>query len=165
MASQPEDKRANEIRRAMHEIRCELDDDVSQIKQSASALTDWQYYIRHYPWACVGAAAAFGFMIVPRKLKVANPYTDELLKLARKKSLVINKVDDDDADRGGMVKTAFTFLSGLAMRAAVAQVAQHVASMLNQNQGSGSQSTAASQSDTAGPAPSKPFENHLDRRF
>tara|TARA_E500000305_G_scaffold95043_1_gene84427 strand:- start:281341 stop:281844 length:504 start_codon:yes stop_codon:yes gene_type:complete len=167
VASQPEDKRANEIRQAMHEIRCELDDDVSQIKQSASTLTDWQYYIRHYPWACVGAAAAFGFMIVPRKLKVSNPYTDELLKLARKKRLVINKEDDDDADRAGVVKTAFTFLSGLAMRAAVAQLAQHAASILNQNQnqGSGSQSSASAQADTTDSAATKPFENHLDRRF
>ncbi|WP_417387691.1 hypothetical protein [Gimesia sp.] len=165
MASQPEDKRANEIRRAMHEIRCELDDDVSQIKQSASTLTDWQYYIRHYPWACVGAAAAFGFLIVPRKLKVSNPYTDELLKLAKKKRLVINKADDDDEVKAGVVKTAFTFISGLAMRAAVAQVAQHLTSILNQDQGSRNHAGASDQTEASAPAAPSPYTKHFDRRF
>ncbi|WP_339675133.1 hypothetical protein [uncultured Gimesia sp.] len=165
MASQPQDNRANEIRREMYEIRCELDDDVSQIRQSASALTDWHYYIRHYPWACVGAAAALGFLIVPRKLKVSNPYTDELLKLAKKKRLVVNQEEDEDSVKAGVVKTAFTFLSGLAMRAAAAQVAQHLTSILNQDQGSRKESGATGASDSTGPTSSNPYENHLDRRF
>lgn len=164
MASQSEHNRADQIRQTMHEIRRELDDDVSQIKQSASTLTDWQYYIRHYPWACVGAAAAFGFMIVPRKLKVSNPYTDELLKLAKKKRLVINKdaAEDDDA-KVGVVKTAFTFLSGLAMRAAAAQAARHLTSILSQEQTGSGVSNTTEHDD--GATSYKSYENHLDRRF
>ncbi|QDT90236.1 hypothetical protein [Gimesia algae] len=165
MASQPENNRAEEIRRTMHEIRRELDDDVYHIKQSASKLTDWQYYIRHYPWACVGAAAAFGFLIVPRKLKVSNPYTEELLKLAKKKRLVINKEaeDADDDAKTGVVRTAFTFLSGLAMRAAAAQVARHLTSILSQEQ-RGSGVSGATAYDT-GSTSSNSYENQLDRRF
>jgi len=40
VASQPEDNRANEIRREMYEIRCELDDDVSQIRQTGITISN-----------------------------------------------------------------------------------------------------------------------------
>ncbi len=60
----------DEIRRKMAWIRRELRDDVLGVVESAEEIADWRHYIRDYPWAAVGLAAAVGFMLVPKRRTV-----------------------------------------------------------------------------------------------
>jgi hypothetical protein len=129
---QTKNDRAEQIQRSMQLIRRDLDHDFDQVKQSASQLTDWRYYVRNYPWTCVGLAAAIGYIVVPRKLQIQSPDTKTLEKLARKNKLVIESKSSED-DKPGAVKTAVTFLSGLALRAVTAQLVQKLASGMDQN--------------------------------
>jgi len=57
----------DEIRRQMAQIRRELHEDVQEVVAGAGAVTDWRRYIRMYPWASVGIAAATGYLIVPKR--------------------------------------------------------------------------------------------------
>jgi hypothetical protein len=62
-----------EIRKGMARIRRELHEDVRGVVESAEAVTDWKHYIRDYPWASIAAAAAIGFVIVPRRRRTVKP--------------------------------------------------------------------------------------------
>jgi hypothetical protein len=58
---------SDEIRRKMAQIRRELHEDVREVVAGAEGVTDWRRYVRSYPWVAVAAAAAAGFLVVPRK--------------------------------------------------------------------------------------------------
>jgi len=53
------------ILQRLEEVRCELDEDVQEIVEGARVMGEWRYYVRTYPWICLGAAAALGYLIVP----------------------------------------------------------------------------------------------------
>ena len=54
------------ILRRMEEVRCDVDEDVQEIVEGARDMGKWRYYVRTYPWICLGAALAVGYLIVPR---------------------------------------------------------------------------------------------------
>jgi len=55
------------ILRRMEEVRCDLDEGAQEIVASARDLGEWRYYVKNYPWICVGTACAVGYVIVPRR--------------------------------------------------------------------------------------------------
>jgi hypothetical protein len=55
------------ILRRMEQIRRGLDEDVQDIVEGARELRNWRYYVKAYPWICLGAAVAGGYFIVPRR--------------------------------------------------------------------------------------------------
>ena len=56
------------ILRRMEEVRCDVDEDVQEIVEGARDMGKWRYYVRTYPWICLGAALAVGYLIVPRRV-------------------------------------------------------------------------------------------------
>jgi hypothetical protein len=56
------------IRQRMEEVRCDLDEDVQEIVEGARGMGEWRTYVRAYPWVCMGAALAAGYLIVPSSL-------------------------------------------------------------------------------------------------
>jgi len=110
---------ADSIRQRMREVRCELGEDVEQFVESARTVTDWHYYYERYPWLCVGAAFALGFVIVPKRMPVINLDADAVLELAKTKQLVIKpekKTSDKRSWRAGLV----SLLANAAIRGAMA---------------------------------------------
>ena len=71
----------NAIRHRMEEVRCELDQDVQGIVERARDLRDWRSYVRSYPWVCVGAAVAVGYLLVPRRPAAMQPNAETLAEL------------------------------------------------------------------------------------
>jgi len=124
--------RAEQIRRSMAFIRRELDVDVAEVEQSARTLMNWKYYIQNYPWACVAVATAVGYLAVPRKLEIHSPDPKTLEKLAKKRHLVVEQKPKAQA-KGGLIGTAFSFISGLVLKTAMAQLGHQVASIMDKN--------------------------------
>jgi hypothetical protein len=56
------------VRARMHGIRCDIDQGLEDVSASAHSMVDWKHYVQSYPWVCLGAAAALGYLIVPKRL-------------------------------------------------------------------------------------------------
>jgi DUF883 C-terminal glycine zipper region len=110
----------DEIRRKMGQIRRDLHEDVREVVAGAEAATDWRRYVRAYPWAAVGAAAAVGFLAVPKVSRSAPrdaarqsdvaEVRDEL-RQAREE-----KAEAKDEKRRSLVGAAFAMAAPLAWR-------------------------------------------------
>jgi hypothetical protein len=60
------------VRARMRGIRREIDQDLEDVSASARNAVDWRHYVKAYPWACLGTAAALGFLVVPRRCAAAT---------------------------------------------------------------------------------------------
>ncbi len=125
----PEFDRAQQIRRTMAMIRRELNADVDQVEKSARTLLDWRYYVNNYPWACVGVAAAVGYLAVPRKVEIHQPDPKTIEKLARNHRLVVEQKPKAEA-KAGLVGAAFSLISGLVLKTAMAQLGNQLAGLM-----------------------------------
>jgi len=56
----------------MQGIRRDIDQDLEDVSASARNLVDWKHYVNAYPWLCLGAAAALGFLVVPKRSAAAH---------------------------------------------------------------------------------------------
>lgn len=74
---------ADDIARQMRDVRTELREDVQEIVDNARVMTDWQHYVRSYPWLCLGAAAAVGYLLVPPRVQVIKPDPQLLAELVK----------------------------------------------------------------------------------
>jgi hypothetical protein len=76
------DNRAADICRQMEEIRRTAGAEVETIVQSARTLSDWRYYVYNHPFLVTGAAAAIGYLLVPKKQSRAAGLSDDAKELA-----------------------------------------------------------------------------------
>lgn len=83
------DTRAAEIRERMAQVRCDMGADVQQIVDSARTMTDWRYYVEQYPWLCLGAAAALGYLAVPNRVHMLRPDAQSLAELAKRDKIIV----------------------------------------------------------------------------
>lgn len=130
MSNSPND--AENIQREMRQVREELRADVREVvsntqdlMDAARVLTQWQTYVRRYPWACLGAAAAVGYFVVPSQTRVIKPDTESLMELARSKKLVV-QVDSTAAKQPGMMKGLLGMAAGTAMQIGMAIVSKQL---------------------------------------
>jgi hypothetical protein len=108
------------IRQRMEEVRSDLDQDVQEIVEGARDLRDWRTYVRSYPWACVSAALAVGYLIVPRRSRLSQPTAEMLAELA-KQSRLAAMADLPTKSNGGRV---LAFVGSLALRGVASYVSQ-----------------------------------------
>ena len=64
----PNSPETEAIRQRMELVRCDLDEDVQEIVEGARDMSDWRYYVKTYPWICLGGALVAGYLIVPGAL-------------------------------------------------------------------------------------------------
>lgn len=114
---------AEEIQRQMREARSELRDDVQEIVANARVMADWHYYVRTYPWLCVGAAAAAGFLLVPSRVTVVQPDSRELADLVRQHQVAV-KAELKPKPTAGILGSLINLAAGAALQGAMA-VASH----------------------------------------
>ena len=57
----------DDIRRQMEVMRAALTRDARDAATDARALVDWRNHFRRHPWLCCTAAAAAGYLLVPRR--------------------------------------------------------------------------------------------------
>ena len=89
-----DDSTADTLQRQMQQVRAEMREDVQEMVASARDMADWTYYVRRYPWVCVGAAAGIGYLIVPaRRQPPILPDAKDLMELAKQQKIVV-KVEE-----------------------------------------------------------------------
>lgn len=125
MVAEPTPETPEEISRKMADVRQVLDEDIQSIAQSAKVMTDWTYYVKQYPWASVGAAAALGYLMVPNKVFITRPDADQLEKLAKRNKLVV-KANPEPQAQTGIVGAIFSLVASMAMRGVMAYVGQQL---------------------------------------
>jgi hypothetical protein len=75
-------------------------EDVREMVASARELTDWTWYVRTYPWLCLGAAATLGYLLIPsRPQAFAKPDFSDLAELARQQKIVV-KMEEPKSSPG-----------------------------------------------------------------
>lgn len=134
----------DEIRRQMAQIRHDLHHDVQGVVAGAEAVTDWHRYLRSYPWVALGAAAAAGYLLVPRRHRPpeiqaipvpAEPFIQPAASLTPEKPA------------RGVVSMVWGLLGPVMVRAAQSYAVNHLESWIAQPHRQGSTMAAA------GPAP------------
>jgi hypothetical protein len=119
---------AEDIQAQMRQVRCELGEDVAGFVEGARDLTDWKRYVRMYPWACVGVAAAAGFLMVPQRAQVVRPDPGQMAELAKAKKIEVNT--GAKAKTGIVAAIAATATNAL-MQAGMAYAKGHLSSFLD----------------------------------
>jgi hypothetical protein len=135
----------NDIQRRMAQIRHELHEEVREAVKGAQSLTDWRSQVRNHPWLALGAAAAVGYMIVPKRRRPETPTIVTVNPVSagtgRDSSAQAPPSSPPRRGRLGILGSAFSLISPIAVRAAQNYAIQYLEQWL-----------AAQQSGT-GPAP------------
>lgn len=123
-----------EIQRRMARIRHELHEDVREAVKGAQSLTDWRSQVRSHPWLALGAAAAVGYLLVPRRH--AAP---AIVAVAPAAAVQPSVAASEKKKRWGLIGSAFGLLAPIAVRAAQNYAIQYLEQWIaSQPPGSGS---------------------------
>ena len=165
----------NDIQRRMAQIRRDLHEDVREAVKGAQSLTDWRSQVRNHPWLALGAAAAIGYLIVP---KWRRPETATFVTVNPGAAAGLGAAPSAPASpsspprkvRSGILGSAFSLLAPIAVRAAQNYAIQYMEQWLAAQQsrsgpapgpGSGAGSTVEPRSSSTGSGggarPSAPF--------
>ena len=109
------------ILQRMEEVRCDVDEDVQEIVEGARDMGKWRYYVRTYPWLCLGAALAVGYLIVPRRSIGPQPDVSEARRRWPSQPFAPDTASTPSDNVRGIV---LPFVGNLMMRAATAYVGQ-----------------------------------------
>jgi hypothetical protein len=111
----------------MQQLRCDIDGDVEDMAASARTMVDWKHYVKTYPWVCLGAAVALGFLIVPKRSSAIRPDLATLTELARTGHLVVKPAP---AATHGLIDALLATAANIAVRKATAYVGQSAGRLL-----------------------------------
>jgi hypothetical protein len=90
-------------------------------------LVDWKHYVKTYPWVCLGAAVALGFLIVPKRSRAIRPDLATLTELARTGHLVVKPAP---SATGGLIDALLTAVANIAAHKAAAYLGQSAERLL-----------------------------------
>jgi hypothetical protein len=121
---------ADEIQQQMAAIRRRLSDDVAEIRESSGTMLDWKYYFKRYPWPMVAAAAAVGYLVVPKRVEVVRPDRNQIAKMVRDEEIVIKQQADAKAS-SGLGAIALGLLANALVRAGTAYVGQQAGKLFS----------------------------------
>jgi hypothetical protein len=115
----------HDIQRQMAQIRHDLHEEVREAVTVAQTLTDWRSFVRNHPWVTLGAAAAVGYLIVPRRRSA--PTVVALSPPASRASLAVAEpASPAQGSRWGLLGTAVRLLAPIAVRAAQNYAVQYL---------------------------------------
>ena len=118
---------AESVRARMQQLRCEIDGDMEDMAASARTMVDWKHYVKTYPWVCLGAAVALGFLIVPKRSRVTTPDLATLTELARTGHLIVKPAA---VVAHGLFDALLATVANIAVQKATAYVGQSVERLL-----------------------------------
>lgn len=120
---------AAEIQQEMRRLRSEIRDDVLEVVDSAQTIADWRFYVRTYPWACVGVAVLGGYLLTPNKPQIVRPDADTLAKLAKRHQLVVEP-DPVAKPKQTLGQSIFSLAANMMVRGLMGYVGQQLGKVL-----------------------------------
>ena len=105
------------VRTRMQGIRGDINQDLKNVSASARNLIDWKHYVKAYPWVCLGAAVAVGFLIVPKRTAANHADLGRPTEPVKTGPWVVTPAP---AAAGGWVETLVATVVGIAVREATA---------------------------------------------
>lgn len=122
---------AEEIQREMRQVRAELRGDMQQIVEQANGLSDWQAYVRAYPWAAMGAAAVVGYLLVPARPVIIRPDAKEMMELAKANRLEFEPIAKSKNSRPGIMGSILNYAGSTLLQLGIAAVTQQLSQFQN----------------------------------
>jgi hypothetical protein len=114
---------AEQIRVRMDSMRDHLSEHVDDVVESAGQIVDWREYVTRYPWACLAATFAVGYLLVPARLEILRPDADALLELAKRKKVVVETAPSPQK-HGGVTGMLLSAAANAAVRGVVSYFTQ-----------------------------------------
>jgi len=124
---------ADDIRRQMQLTRLRVRDEVDGVVTGAKELADWRYYPARFPWATLGAAAAIGFLIIPRRLQT-GPDPKELEEMIRRHSPA-QEASKKGARKGSLLGTLVGTASGALLKMGITYAGRELERRLQPQRG------------------------------
>jgi hypothetical protein len=118
---------ADSIRERMQNVRRSVGDDVEGIVHTAKTLSDWRYYVKNHPWACLGAAFAAGFLLMPKRKLPKEDDARQLIELLKSNKISLGAMGATPfgPGTGGLAKTLIAMAAPAMMRAVMTYAGQH----------------------------------------
>jgi len=119
---------ADAIQRQMRSVREDMRQDVRELVVSAREMTDWTVYVKAYPWLCMGAALAVGFIIVPSRSVIIKPDAEGLIELAKRHKLVVQMHESPPPPkkRGGLLAELLGLATGTLLQTGLKLVTSQI---------------------------------------
>jgi len=121
-----ESAKTQAILQRMKEVRRDLDEDVQEIVEGARDMGAWRSYVKSYPWICVGAALAAGYLIVPRRLRAMPPEVQTPAETPSPSSLVTSY----SPPKGNAPGMLLAFVGNLVKQGVATYVGQQAGKLL-----------------------------------
>ena len=119
-------RQAEDIQQQMTCVRCNLNEEMGEIVGSARVMSDWHYYMKTYPWLCLGAVLAVGYLVVPARLQTTQPNAQTLAKSAKRSRWLV-RPQPEIRSRSGLAGSVVSLLAGMLARRLVSYAEQSVA--------------------------------------
>ena len=136
----PEEKNPEVIRQRMDALRHSLKDDVALVASSVRTKSDWRYYVQNHPWLSAGAAAAVGYLLVPRHNDVPErivPDSDALREIADQEKIVLAPEEKVTPGKG-VAASLLAFALAAGSRAAMGYFSNKLGGVIEQVTNTGS---------------------------
>ena len=118
---------AESVRARMQQLRCEIDGDMEDVSAGARTMVDWKHYVKTYPWVCLGAAVALGFLIVPKRSRAIIAELAVPTELAGTGHPIVKPAS---AAARGLVDALVATVVSIAVRDATAYLGQRAGKVL-----------------------------------
>lgn len=120
---------ADSIRQRMQNVRRSVGDDVEGIVHTAKTLADWRYYVKNHPWACLGAAFAAGFLLMPKRKLPKEDDARKLIELLKSNKISLGAMGATPfgPGTGGLAKTLIAMAAPAMMRAVMTYAGERFA--------------------------------------
>lgn len=115
------------VRARMQQLRYEIDGDVEDMAASARTKVDWRHYVKTYPWMCLGAVVALGFLIVPKRSGETRADLATLTEQTRTGHLVVKPAP---AATHGLIDTLLATVANIAVCTATAYLGRSAGRLL-----------------------------------
>jgi hypothetical protein len=116
---------ADRIRRLMQHVRQDMGQELKGIVLGARQLSDWRYYVKQHPWACLSAAFGLGFALMPGKRTPAQAQVDKLLAELRQNAKTAQLLSRGAP--GGMLAKVIGLAAPIVVRSATAFISNQLA--------------------------------------
>jgi hypothetical protein len=126
---------AENVRARMEEVRHDLGRRMAQSVTNVRTMLDWRHYVATHPWLCVTAAAATGFLVVPRRRPVVQLSREHLAELSKRAGVTL-RTESLPGATGGALTGLATAAATTLMRIAASRLAEYVEQRLRKGNGS-----------------------------